>query len=252
MARLDGKVALVTGAGSGIGRASALALAGAGARVAVCDRDAEGGHHTVELIEKGSGEAMFVAVDVTDPGAVAAMVAGVEEAYGRLDCAHNNAGIIGASALTADYDDAEWDRVIAINLTAVFRCIRAELPAMMRAGGGAIVNTASYAGLVGVPRISAYVASKHAVVGLTKAVAVEYGRKGIRVNAVCPGSTRTPMVEEHVRGDTRIEEAMAAVSPMRRLAEPDEIAATVVWLCSDDASFVNGHALAVDGGAVAQ
>jgi NAD(P)-dependent dehydrogenase (short-subunit alcohol dehydrogenase family) len=245
-------VALVTGAASGIGAASALAFAAAGARVAVCDRDLAGAEATAKLIGEGGGEACAVAVDVTDAAQVEAMVGEVVARFGRLDCAHNNAGITGASAPTDDYDAAQWDLVLAVNLTGVFHCLRHELSAMLRTGGGAIVNTASFSGLVAVPRIPAYVASKHGVVGLTKAAAVEYGRKGIRVNAVCPGSTRTPMVDGFSGGDARVEEAMAAASPMRRLAEPEEIARTVVWLCSNEASFVNGHALAVDGGAVIQ
>jgi NAD(P)-dependent dehydrogenase (short-subunit alcohol dehydrogenase family) len=249
---LTDKVALVTGAASGIGAASALAFAAAGARVAVCDRDLAGAEATAKLIGEGGGEACAVAVDVTDAAQVEAMVGEVVARFGRLDCAHNNAGITGASAPTADYDAAQWDLVLAVNLTGVFHCLRHELSAMLRTGGGAIVNTASFSGLVAVPRIPAYVASKHGVVGLTKAAAVEYGRKGIRVNAVCPGSTRTPMVDGFSGGDARVEEAMAAASPMRRLAEPEEIARTVVWLCSNEASFVNGHALAVDGGAVIQ
>jgi NAD(P)-dependent dehydrogenase (short-subunit alcohol dehydrogenase family) len=249
---LTGKVALVTGAASGIGAASAVAFAAAGARVAACDRDLAGAEATAKLIGEGGGEAIAVAVDVTDAAQVEAMVGQVVARFGRLDCAHNNAGITGASAPTADYDPAQWDLVLAVNLTGVFHCLRHELTAMLRTGGGAIVNTASFSGLVAVPRIPAYVASKHGVVGLTKAAAVEYGRKGIRVNAVCPGSTRTPMVDGFSGGDPRLEEAMAAASPMRRLAEPEEIARSVVWLCSNEASFVNGHALAVDGGAVIQ
>jgi NAD(P)-dependent dehydrogenase (short-subunit alcohol dehydrogenase family) len=247
MPNLTGKVALVTGAASGIGAASALAFAAAGARVAACDRDLAGAEATAKLIAEAGGEAIAVAVDVTDPDQTQAMVDRVVEAFGRLDCAHNNAGITGATAPLDKYAVSEWDKVVAVNLTGVFLCLRAEVPAMKAGGGGA-----SFSGLVAVPRIPAYVASKHGVVGLTKAAAVEFGRTGVRVNAVCPGSTRTPMVEGFSGGDTRIEEAMAAVSPMQRLAEPDEIARTVVWLCSDEASFVNGHSLAVDGGAVIQ
>jgi NAD(P)-dependent dehydrogenase (short-subunit alcohol dehydrogenase family) len=252
VADLTGKVALVTGAASGIGAASALAFAEAGARVAACDRDLAGAEATAKLIREAEGEACAVAVDVTDAGQVEAMVQTVVATFGRLDCAHNNAGITGAAAPTADYDRSQWDLVLAVNLTGVFLCLQQELAAMLRSGGGAIVNTASFSGLVAVPRIPAYVASKHGVIGLTKAAAVEYGRKGVRVNAVCPGSTRTPMVEGFSGGDAAVQEAMAAASPMRRLAEPEEIARTVVWLCSEEASFVNGHALAVDGGAVIQ
>ena len=252
MPDLTGKVALVTGAASGIGAASALAFAAAGARVAACDRDLAGAEATAKLIAEAGGDAIAIGVDVTDADQTQAMVDRVVEAFGRLDCAHNNAGITGATAPLDKYAVSEWDKVLAINLTGVFLCLRAEVPAMKAGGGGAVVNTASFSGLVAVPRIPAYVASKHGVVGLTKAAAVEFGRTGVRVNAVCPGSTRTPMVDGFTGGDSRIEEAMAAVSPMNRLAEPEEIARTVVWLCSDEAAFVNGHSLAVDGGAVIQ
>jgi NAD(P)-dependent dehydrogenase (short-subunit alcohol dehydrogenase family) len=252
MPDLTGKVALVTGAASGIGAASALAFAAAGARVAACDRDLAGAEATAKLIAEAGGEAIACSVDVTDADQTQAMVERVVEAFGRLDCAHNNAGITGATAPLDRYAVSEWDKVVAVNLTGVFLCLRAEVPAMKAGGGGAVVNTASFSGLVAVPRIPAYVASKHGVVGLTKAAAVEFGRTGVRVNAVCPGSTRTPMVDGFTGGDARIEEAMAAVSPMNRLAEPEEIARTVVWLCSDEAAFVNGHSLAVDGGAVIQ
>jgi NAD(P)-dependent dehydrogenase (short-subunit alcohol dehydrogenase family) len=249
---LTGKVSLVTGAASGIGAASAAAFAAAGAAVAVCDRDLAGAEGTAKLIREGGGQAIAIGVDVTDLGQVRSMVDGVVAAFGRLDCAHNNAGITGPPAVTADYDPTAWELVLAVNLTGVFHCLRQELPAMLQTGGGAIVNTASFSGLVAVPRIPAYVASKHGVIGLTKAVAVEYGRRGVRVNAICPGSTRTPMVDEFSGGDPKVQDVMAGASPMRRLAEPEEIARTAVWLCSDEASFVNGHALAVDGGAVIQ
>ena len=252
MSQLDGRVALVTGAGSGIGRASAVAFAAAGAAVLVCDIDTEGGKDTVERIRAAGGEARFRPVDVTDRADVAGMVDEAVSTWGRLDCAHNNAGITGPTVPFVDYDPSDWDRVVAIDLTAVFACMQAELRVMLGQGSGAIVNTASYSGLVAVPRIPAYVAAKHGVVGLSKAAAVEYARKGIRVNAVCPGTTRTPMSEQFTGGDPKLEEAVASATPIRRLAEPEEIARTVVWLCTDDASYVNGHALAVDGGAVAQ
>jgi NAD(P)-dependent dehydrogenase (short-subunit alcohol dehydrogenase family) len=252
MPDLEGKVSLVTGAASGIGAASALAFAAAGAAVAVCDRDLAGAEATAKLIGEAGGTACAIGVDVTDLAQVDAMVERVLAAFGRLDCAHNNAGITGPSALTGEYDPQAWELVLAVNLTGVFHCVRAELPALLQSGGGAIVNTASFSGLVAVSRIPAYVASKHGVVGLTKAVAVEYGRRGVRVNAVCPGSTRTPMVDGFSGGDSKVQDAMAGASPMRRLAEPEEIARAVVWLCSDEASFVNGHAMAVDGGAVIQ
>jgi NAD(P)-dependent dehydrogenase (short-subunit alcohol dehydrogenase family) len=194
-----------------------------------------------------------VRADVTSPADVAGAVQHAVSTFSSLDLAHNNAGILGASASLADYDDDEWDKVVAVNLTAVYLCLKHEIKAMLAAGRpGAIVNTASFSGLVAVPFASAYVATKHGVVGLTKAAAVEYGRKGIRVNAVCPGTARTPMMEERIAVNPKMEKALADVSPMRRIAETSEIADAVVWLCSDEASFVNGHALPIDGGAVAQ
>ena len=250
---LDGRTALVTGAGSGIGRASAHALADAGANVVVVDLDEGAGKETVELIAESNGSASFFRADVTDASDVAAMVEHALSTYGRLDCAHNNAGILGQSSVLHEYDDGEWARVVAVNQTAVYLCLKHEIGSFLATGtAGAIVNTASFSGLVAVPFASAYVATKHAVVGLTKAAAVEYGRKGIRVNAVCPGTVRTKMMEERVADNPKMEQALRDVSPMRRLAETTEIADAVVWLCSDAASFVNGHALPIDGGAVAQ
>jgi len=250
---LEGKTALVTGAGRGIGRASALAFASAGASVVVVDLDEAGGKETAELVHAAGGDASFVAADVTSADDVAGMVAHAVATYGRLDCAHNNAGILGAAAVLHQYDDDEWAKVVAVNQTAVYLALKYEIAAFLDAGtGGAIVNTASFSGLVAVPFAAAYVATKHAVVGLTKAAAVEYGRKGIRVNAVCPGTVRTEMTVQRIGGNEKMEQALHDVTPMRRLAEPDEVASAAVWLCSDAASFVNGHALAVDGGAVAQ
>ena len=247
-----GKVALVTGAGSGIGRAAATAFAARGARVAVADINAEGGAETVDTIVAAGGEAVFVLTDVTRGTDVAALVAATVERWGRLDYAHNNAGTVGPTAYTADYAEEDWDRVVAINLTSVFLCIKHEVPAMIAGGGGAIVNTSSGAGLVGFPGMPAYVATKHGVIGLTKASAIEYARAGIRINAVCPGSTRTAMLEGFMGGDPKMERMMAGGTPLHRLAEAHEIAAAVVWLCSDEASFVTATAMPVDGGAVAQ
>jgi NAD(P)-dependent dehydrogenase (short-subunit alcohol dehydrogenase family) len=253
MGSLDGRTAIVTGAGAGIGRASAQAFGAAGANVVVVDLDESAGKETAALLSGAGVEASFFGADVTDAGDVAAMVAHAVDTYGRLDCAHNNAGILGASAVTADYDDDEWDRVVAVNLTSVYLCVKHEIRAFLAAGtGGSIVNTASFSGLVAVPFAPAYVATKHGVVGLTKAAAVEYGRKGIRVNAVCPGTVRTQMMQERIEANPKMEKALSDVSPMRRLAEATEIGDAVVWLSSDAASFVNGHALPVDGGAVAQ
>jgi NAD(P)-dependent dehydrogenase (short-subunit alcohol dehydrogenase family) len=248
----DGKVALVTGSGAGIGAVTARAFASAGASVIVTDVDVEGGQTTVEKIRSDGGHAEFFAADVTDAEAVKALVGFAVNTYGGLHYAHNNAGVLGESARLTDSDDETWFRTVQINLNAVYLGMKHQIPAILESGGGAIVNTSSYAGLVAVPFASAYVASKHGVIGLTKAAAVEFGKKGVRVNAVCPGSARTKMNIERVAGNPAIEKAMTDVSPMKRFVEPEEVAEAVLWLCSENASFVNGHALAVDGGALAQ
>jgi NAD(P)-dependent dehydrogenase (short-subunit alcohol dehydrogenase family) len=191
-----------------------------------------------------------VRADVTKPDDVEALVAHALSTFGRLDCAHNNAGVTGPGGSVADYSLDDWNRVLAINLTSVFLSMKFEIPSMVEQGSGAIVNTASGAGLVGFPGLPAYVASKHGVVGLTKAAAMEYVKAGVRINAICPGSTRTPMLEAFMGGDPKMERMMAAAAPIARLGRPEEIAEAVVWLCSDAASFVVGQALAVDGGAV--
>ena len=246
------KVALVTGGSSGIGRATALAFARGGAKVAVADLNIVGGEETVSLIESAGGEACFIEANMAEAASVEAMVKKTVETYGRLDCAHNNAGVEGALIRTAEYEEDQWDQVIRINLTGVWLCMKYEIPQMLQQGSGAIVNTASGAGLIGVKRMPAYVASKHGVVGLTKTAALEYAKSGIRVNAVCPGVIKTPMVERVTGGRPDILDKMIAAEPIGRSGEPEEIAEAVVWLCSDAASFVTGHAMAVDGGAVAQ
>jgi NAD(P)-dependent dehydrogenase (short-subunit alcohol dehydrogenase family) len=249
---LEGKAALVTGGGSGLGRASAIALARAGASVTVADVDERGGKETADLVsEEAGGDADFVRADVTHADEVEAMVNKAVARWGHLDCALNNAGTTGVSAPTADYTLEDWNRAIALNLTGVFLCLKYELPAMLERGG-AIVNMASGAGLVGFPGLPAYVASKHGVVGLTRAAALEYASQGVRINAICPGSTRTPMLEGFMGGDEQVERMMTRAVPLGRLGRPEEIADAVVWLCSDAASFVVGHALAVDGGSVIQ
>jgi NAD(P)-dependent dehydrogenase (short-subunit alcohol dehydrogenase family) len=242
---LDGKVALVTGAGSGIGRATALTFAREGAKVVVADIIAEGGEETVRMVKAAGGEALFVKTDVSKAAEVEALITKVVQTYGRLDCAFNNAGIEGVFVSTAECSEENWDRTLAINLKGVWLCMKYEIPQMLKQGGGAIVNTASVAGLVGFAGLPAYVASKHGVAGLTKTAALEYAKAGIRVNAVCPGGISTPMTE-------RLFKAVAALEPVGRMGKPEEIAEAVVWLCSDAASFVTGHAMAVDGGMVAQ
>lgn len=241
------RVGLVTGGGSGIGRATALALAAAGARVVVSDVNGEGVAETVRLVEAVGGRAWGMVVDVTQGAAVEALVRGTVERYGRLDWAVNNAGVGGVMAPTDQQSEAAWDAIMEVNLKGVWLCMKYEIRAMLEQGGGAIVNVASAAGLVGFRYAAPYAASKHGVVGLTRSAALEYARKGIRVNAVCPGFTETPMVEG--LGETMVEATVKAI-PMRRLGTPEEIAQAIVWLCSEGASFVTGHALAVDGGTV--
>ncbi len=247
-----GKVALVTGAGSGIGRASALAFAALGARVVASDIAPDGGEETVAIIHAAGGEAAFVRADVSQSREVAALVDDTVARYGRLDCAHNNAGIagvVGAARPTfTDYPDDTFDRVIAVNLKGVWLCLKAEMRQMLAQGGGAIVNTASIAGLVG-GFGAAYTAAKHGVIGLTKQAAVEHAAAGIRVNAVCPGLIDTPMTRP-IYTPERWARAVG-MHPVGRAGEAEEVARAVVWLCSEAASFVTGQALAVDGGYVA-
>ena len=250
--RVEGKVALVTGGASGIGRATALTFAREGAKVVVADVVVEGGEETSGMIKRAGGEALFVKADVSQAAEVEALINKTLATYGRLDCAHNNAGIEGAVATTAECTEENWERIITINLKGVWLCMKYEIPQMLKQGGGAIVNTASGAGLVGIPRAGAYVASKHGVVGLTKTAALEYAKAGIRVNAVCPGVIDTPMVQRIASRRPHSVEKMAAGEPVGRLGKPEEIAEAVVWLCSEAASFVTGHAMAVDGGYIAQ
>lgn len=252
MGKLDGKVALVTGAGSGIGQASATLFAREGARVLVSDINPEGGNETVRLIKEAGGEASFFRADVAQAHEVQALIEQAVERYGRLDYAHNNAGIEGQAALTIDYQEQIWNRVIDINLKGVWLCMKYEIPQMLRQGKGAIVNTSSEGGLLGKPYLSAYIASKHGVLGLTKTTALEYAQQGIRVNAVCPGVIHTPMVERLIGGDPEAEKEWHSMQPIGRMGTPQEIAEAVVWLCSDAASLINGHALVADGGLYVQ
>lgn len=246
---VEGRVALVTGGGSGIGRQACLVFSREGAQVVVCDVALEGGEETVSQIRQAGGQAMFIQADVAQAAEVEAVVARTVETYGRLDCAYNNAGIAGRTARVADDSEQNWDRVLSINLKGVWLCLKYEIAHMLTQGSGAIVNTASDAGLIGLRRAGAYVASKHGVVGLTKTAALEYATSNIRVNAVCPGPIDTPML----RGASeRVIDAMAAAQPNGRLGQPREIAEAAVWLCSDAASFVTGHPMPVDGGYFAQ
>lgn len=249
---LEGKVGLITGGSTGIGRATAQIFAREGARVAVADLNAEAADETVHLIKDVGGEAIFIKTDVSQAADTEGMVKRVVATYGRLDCAFNNAGIEGDFQPITDYEEAMWDRVIGINLKGIWLSMKAELPQMLSQGGGAIVNTSSVAGLIGMPSASAYSAAKHGVVGLTKTAALEYAKAGIRVNAVCPGGTDTPMLRRAFGKAPGMEEGVASAEPVGRLSQPKEIGEAVLWLCSDAASFVTGHPMAVDGGFVAQ
>ncbi len=256
MGIVSDKVALVTGSGTGIGRATALKFAAEGAKVVVSDIHQADGEETVGLIRDAGGEAGFVLCDVSDPDAVNGLIAETVKAYGRLDCACNNAGIEGKVAPLTDQSVDDFDNVISVNLRGTFLCLQAEIRQMMADGGGAIVNLASVAGLIGFPGLSPYVATKHGVNGLTKNAALEYGPSGIRVNSVCPGGIDTRMLDslatQATAGAQSSKEMMDPMHPIGRIGTPDEVAQLIVWLCSPHASFMTGANIPVDGGYVAQ
>ena len=247
----EGKVALVTGGASGIGRATALAFAREGAKVIVSDVDVDGGDETVRMIKNSGGEATFVKADVSISDEVEALVRQAVETYGQLDCAFNNAGL-EREFTNPDERHAEetFQSVIDINLKGVWLCMKYEIVQMLEQGSGAIVNTSSIAGLVGISGQPIYVASKHAVSGLTKSVAVEYADRGIRINAVCPGLVDTPLMERIYASNPELKAEADSWQPIGRTAQPEEIAEAVIWLCSDKASFVVGHMMTIDGGLV--
>ena len=247
---LQDKAALITGAASGIGRAAALTFAREGARVAVIDRNEAAAQEVVEQIHASGAEAFAMATDVSEQGQVAAMVARVVAEFGQLDCAFNNAGIVTQSALFAELSDEDWTKNLAVNLNGVRFCMKHELLAMQsRAKGGAIVNTSSGAGVKGSPMAGAYVAAKHAVIGITRTAAVDYARQGIRVNAICPGYIHTPMTDWVVRNGVDLD--VTSLCPIGRIGQPQDVAEAAVWLASDRASFITGVALPVDGGFLA-
>lgn len=248
---VDGEVALVTGAGGGIGAATAALFAAEGARVVVVDITGTAAEATAAAITADGGEAVGVAADVTDEAQVEAAVAVAIDRWGRLDVAHNNAGTSGQPSAFTDLSLDDWNRVVSLNLTGVFLCMKHEIPAMRRGGGGAIINTASVGGVIGTAGVTAYCATKHGVVGLTKSAALDHVKDGIRINAVCPGGTMTAMLREWFT-QPGVEEAARAGTPIGRMAEPGEIARAVLFLASPEASFVVGHALVADGGLTAQ
>jgi NAD(P)-dependent dehydrogenase (short-subunit alcohol dehydrogenase family) len=247
-----GKVAFVTGAGSGIGRATALAFARAGASVAVADVSKKGNQETARLIEQQGGRALAVRCDVSSSGDVKAALDKTIEAFGRLDFAFNNAGVEQKNAAIAEFEAEEWERILNVNLRGVFLCMKYEIPLLLKQGGGAIVNTSSGAGVIGIKGGGAYAAAKHGVIGLTKSAALDYAGQNIRVNAVAPGYIATPMMDRFTGGTAKGLERVISEEPVGRMGTPEEIAAAVLWLCSDAAAFVIGHTLVIDGGQTVQ
>lgn len=251
-AQFEGKVALVTGGSSGIGRATAIMFASRGASVVVASRSEVEGEKTAQLINSAGGTAVFMRVDVTSEQQVEGLVAAIVARFGKLDFAFNNAGAQPVPSATTEQTEDDWDTMLAVNLKGSWLCMKHELRQMLKQGRGSIVNNASISGLVGIATWPAQCASKHGVVGLTRSVAIEYAKSGVRINVVCPGAIETPMLQGLTGGNPEFEQAVAAAEPMGRVGTPDEVAEAVLWLSSDASSFVTGHALAVDGGWVAQ
>jgi len=249
----SGRVALITGGADGIGRATALAFAESGASVAVADCDTKKGEEILALLAERGKEGLFIQSDVSKPADVETLLESTLSRFGRLDFAFNNAGILGEQLLLAENNAENWNRVIGVNLTGVFLCMLHEIPALLRTGGGVIVNNASIVGTVAFPASAPYTASKHGVIGLTKTAALEYAKSNIRVNAVCPGFIGTKLLEGvGITPANEMGQTIAGMHPLGRFGTPEEIAGVILWLCSDQASFVTGHALLADGGYTAQ
>lgn len=253
MANFENRIVLVTGGANGIGRATALAFAREGARVVVSDIASKAGEETVGMIREAGGDARYVHADMRDAAQIAALVSGTVREYGRLDVAFNNAGIEGVQAPIAELSEENWERVLRVNLTSVFLCMKYELAQMTKQGFGAIVNNASILGQVGFANASAYTAAKHGLLGLTRCATLEYAPKGIRVNAVCPGFVVTPMLERvGLLQNDDVQKTIEAMHAMKRMGRPEEVAEAVLFLASEKASFIAGHPLLVDGGYAAQ
>ena len=252
MNQLEGMVGIVTGASAGIGLATARVFAREGAIVVIADIDGDRGAEAAASLADAGARCRFVATDVSDDAQVAALVATTVDEFGRLDVAFNNAGVEGTPGPLHTTDPADWARLVAVNLSGVWSCLRHEIPAMLASGGGAIVNASSVAGIVGLSGFSAYGATKHGVIGLTRSAALDYATQGVRVNAVCPGMIDTEMIGRLTGGDADLLDTMRTAEPIGRMGAPSEVAEAVLWLCSPASSYVTGHALAVDGGHVAQ
>lgn len=248
---LAGKIVLVTGAAGGIGLAAAQALASSGARLMLSDLDPVRGAKVLADFQALGLDARFTPCDVTRADSVAGLIAATVDQFGRIDCAVNNAGVEHRHAKLADHDDDDFDRALAVNLRGVYLCMKHELRQMLTQGGGVIVNVASVAGLGGAPGLAGYAASKHGVMGLTRSAAIEYARRGIRVNAVCPSFVNTDMVQRMVERNPAMKATLDNASPMKRMGEPEEVGRAIAWLCAEDSSFVNGQGLAIDGGLTA-